>query len=1410
MKPPKSHLRYLLVSILFIPPTTPQQTITQTITVPSNSTITSFGTLSCGNTLPFCTDAMSMLSFLSNTTLPSSTETSATEITSTSTLGGDVPTGTPQGFLVTASVDGGSGVYLLSYTGVGDNVGLVPSEWGNATYWFLNNGYLRDHNPPYRFLWLNPDIASATKRGLKEERDGDEAVVVYNLSRSYSYDEATENPLDSLRQVSVRYFVKNSVNTTVLLESGGVEYSFAARSQVGDDGVYDVIGVRTEDLGGLSEEYVPIALQAVVGALPSSSTSFTVTTSRGTATKTTKTGVSTSSISSIAGYAGTATDDGVMYLQTSPINLGTPAPVYLKPVSPFGGIVNTTSPDLLRPNSEAKMFYGAKGANGATILGNLNATLAYDSVYLDHSAFIGGVVCSGNDTMTVTWISSGREAWIVARDSWGTPLLLISADSSCPRFSNDTESFLLANSVAFSDSNGLMTVATGTFQELDQLLREFSLNVGPAMPSSLPYDYVPDIGTPNSGNTGLKFAAIGPDFNQRLNQEIGFFDTSTDSGVSAALGQLYPTSSTSTRMIFKGLSLRNRSVILGRGSFFSGLAQALADAALAILQAAVRAAISAFLKTFGDGVMNWSAFFTPDGIGRASLDQRNSVSCSSIIRKLGPWGCQVRLWMFLPSTVSTKYAQISDQISKWGNQLVGQTTYATPGIEVYCVDCYVDLQLDAQYTIRSNGSVITEAYSFVKGNMTLQLQIGLNAYWEYVWNGTTKLTTIGLGPINIGKAFQLGPYVDVKFKNDVKLALIGQILLGMSARWPSLDGRVDFVSPAKNATYMRGLTTPAITKIFQVYGSATITWTIGLPVSIAFGAKVDVGVFKWEEAVEFAFTPQIVVKVTFDEAAAVPTSSTVGGRAIMTRGPTDLDLFERQTTVNNNTEQYCLGALASAYSQIIIEFILGDIATLPLWTWPSMDNPFYLLPPTCFGVLKDVPMCKKSAVSSLKSDLGRETFCSSIYGWTVSSATTSTIVTSVVTSGSGVVTSTTTQTVGVVGSVTATSRVYTLTVHGYATSRTSAACTGSASVVSLASKRGDGGVMTRYGGWEARERLPEGVVPTVGGFGYRKYGDDVGEDDDDDGDSDSGDEEDEGVVQRAISTPAYLSGWNVTMISSACDCVLVVSPGTKVIYTTSTTPTSTSTVFSTLWITTTTTITTSNTTVATVTRTGATGIYSTLASPILTQSFPIAQYSLTTYTATAAAEPAYKIPFINYNLEIGGGDLASCNCGGSGGMTCYWNDTARAGTTTDFNITGSCAGLNDCSTMCTNINYLYGVTNLCVGTVFYPSPRNLCVFKQFISGLNLNTTAYTDLTDPSGCGIEKSVAGVRVTSGVIDYTTKDYVEWRYEYNYTQLARDYNGDPLTYHYSTESSDLDYVWYFDSGAVVGLNWNYTISL
>ncbi|KAK6360858.1 hypothetical protein TWF730_006974 [Orbilia blumenaviensis] len=1379
-----------------------QITVIETVTVHSNSTVTitrspAPGSTCCG-ALPRCEDVRAIFSGIpfpsvtSNTSLPpitSSASMTETEVSTSTTLGDVIPTGTPQGFLVAATIAGGLRNYYFSYTDASGNIGLVPQTWQNATYWFLHNGYLRDRNPPYRFVWLNPELDSSQKR----KRDDVDDVVIYDLSRSHDYDDATENPLDSLKQVSDGYFVKNSVNTTLSLRSNGVSYSFAAMRKV-VNGVHDVIAVRTEDIERLPDGYVAINLEAKLEPLPIDSTrtgtGATSATGASSGTKTSTKTTKTSTISSISGFAATSVDGGVMYVQTEPISLGTPAPIFLKPIGPFGGIVDINSLDNLKPANEAKLFYGATSSTGDLVLANLNVTFPYNAVYLDNSAYIVSTVCSGNTTMTITWTSSGRDAWQVAKDSWSTPLLLISASSSCPHKGNDTEAYLIADLTQFSDTGGLTAVATGTFTSLNDTVKEFSVNIGPGFTDVGP-DYVPDIGTPNSGDSGLKYAALGADFNQRLNAELGFYDVSTPEGLANLESTLYPSS----------VTRRGRLVDRGLFSF-------LADTAAAIALAALKA----LLKAIGDinGTMSWSKFFTPDGVGRDSLDQKYSTSCTSYVRKLGPWGCQVRLWMFLPDSVTTAYAQMSDQISKWGNQLVGQTTYATPGVEIYCVDCYVDAKFVVSATVRCDTTGFVEAWGALSGSLALQLQFGINGYWEKVYNGSNPLATIGLGPFGIGSYVQIGPYAKVDFQNDVKLAFVGQLLLGMSVNWPSLNGRADLINSGKTYNYLNGLSNPAITKIAQVYGSVTITWTVGLPLSVALGFKVNIGPFNLEKSVGFAFTPQVVVKVTFAESASTRREIDMDtmDTSLMPRFAIT-DLVERQ----DMNEQFCRGALVSIYAQILVEFVFADIATLPLYYWPSQSNPFYLFTPTCFGVMTNVSMCQRSAVSSLKADPTASAFCSGIFGWTTTPSAVSTITNTAVTVSTQNVTSTTTKFVSVNGNVTSTVPSYTLYITGYATSHVAGVCTGAASVVSVAS-RGLASVQPMQRNpiipppevmseilrekkvWEEEEGgFIDGGFPVPARMALEER---------DSAAPASLELDEEGALttpapfeleDRALTTPAYFSGWSVASISSACGCMVLNPPGTKVSYTTTMAGTTTSINYSTQWVTITSTTTTGNITVATTTRKRATGTYPTVATKP-TQSFPDAQYSSGAYTATADGNPTYLTPFKNYNLEIDGSDLASCSCGS--GAICRWTDPVY--NDVSYTINSTCSGINDCNKMCADINYLYGVSNLCTGSVFFVS-RGMCVFKEKVAGLN-------NYTGVDGCGYDKTVASNKVISGLLDFTTSNHLEWRYDYNYTDGALDYQGNPLTINRYTETSDFTRMYYFKDGTNFTITWNGTV--
>ncbi|KAK6514510.1 hypothetical protein TWF281_004708 [Arthrobotrys megalospora] len=1351
MRLPK--LSWCPLAAFIIAPTYGQITVIETVTVDSNSTITITGSQGQNGgccwplNLPLCKDARTMFppfpltSIMSNTSVasPSLSQSPQGSTSTTTTLGDEIPTGTPRGFLITGTIPGDSRKYYFSYTATNNEVVLIPQTWQNATRWFLHRGSLRDHNPPYRFVWLTPSFSSsAEKRGIQVKRQKN---YIYDVNRSHNYGEATENPLQSLRKISDGYYIRSSVDTTLYLRSDGISYSFAARRQAVDS-MHDVIAIRSEDVGELSDEYVLINLEAELEPLP-------VSTSTTSATKTTGTGVS-----SISGYHGTSTGDGVLYFQTEPINLGTPPPIYLQPIAPYAGIVDANSPDTLRPEKEAKLFFGAPNNNGARILGNLNATLIYSSVVLDNSAFVVSAVCANNNAMTVTWTADGRSAWQVAKDTWAKPLILTSSSNSCPRVNaTDTHSYLSVDSIQFSESGGLTAVATGSFAALGDVIHSFVVEIGPAPPNVLTENYVPNIGTPNSGDTGLKFAAMGQDFNQRLNAEIGFYDVSTSAGMTSLMEALYPPPSTSRRR-----RLEER-----------GLFSALANAAKSIAKAVgeqILVTVVSIIQMFTDidGTMQFQTFFTPTGNGTSSFDERTSTACTCYVKKLGPWGCQFRMWMYLPNTVSTAYAQMSDQISKWGNQLIGKTTYATPGLEIYCVDCFVKTDLAIYAKARSDNSRIVEAHGTLSGGLKLQIQFGINGYWEIIWNGSSPITTIGLGPIGIGKILQIGPYVNIDLKNELKLAFVGQLLVGFSADWPSLNGRMDFIDNTTSSNSLAGLSDPVITKILQVYGSVTLTWTVGIPISVALGVKVDLSIFKLEKDVAFVATPQVVVVATFQ----VPTS---GGRrdleedSLMPRFE-NTDLTERQVS----EEKYCMGAWIYSYAQILFEFKFDEIATLPLFSWPSMENPFYINKPMCYGTMLDVPMCQKSAVVALRADPTREAFCSQLFGWTTTQVTSTTSTTSPTQIGSVTVTSTTTATTTstVRNSVTATSWTYTRTQTYSVTKWTSAACTGTASSVSLASRGPPAALITDPGFEPPQDLGPLEIDPR----GRARDAKAVREEDTD--------VVDQALENRGLAIPTYFSGWNQTWLTSACGCILIVSPATKVIYKTETAQTVTTTTYTTKWVTATVTPTTTlNVTVSTIMSSITTKRQTNILSGFQTQSFPASQYSAGTYTATGV----WTQPFVNYNLEVSGLDLGNCTC--QAGQNCTWIDSWN-----NYNQTQTCSSLNDCDEFCAGLNSGYG-DMFCVAAVYIPS-RNMCVFKATIAGLKTPGIG--------GCGEEKSIAGSAVLSGLVNYPLWD--EWSYDLNT-------NNTGLQFYRLTRSSDFVRTWYYNDGRVITQNWNRTVT-
>jgi hypothetical protein len=145
---------------------------------------------------------------------------------------------------------------------------------------------------------------------------------------------------------------------------------------------------------------------------------------------------------------------------------------------------------ILNPDPNAVLYYGGvpnttvskRDDADAGILVDLDIKFLYPSVPLDHSSFISGIACSGDNTLS--GVFSTQAAYDFGKKNWADlqKLILISSAEGCGMDSqNDV---FLATSVTFTDSD-LAFTATGSEQLIKDVAETTTIEWGNTAPQKL-------------------------------------------------------------------------------------------------------------------------------------------------------------------------------------------------------------------------------------------------------------------------------------------------------------------------------------------------------------------------------------------------------------------------------------------------------------------------------------------------------------------------------------------------------------------------------------------------------------------------------------------------------------------------------------------------------------------------------------------------------------------------------------------------------------------------------------------------------------------------------------------------------------------------------------------------------------
>jgi hypothetical protein len=101
------------------------------------------------------------------------------------------------------------------------------------------------------------------------------------------------------------------------------------------------------------------------------------------------------------------------------------------------------------------------------------------------------------------------------------------------------------------------------------------------------------------------------------------------------------------------------------------------------------------------------------------------------------------------------------------------------------------------------------------GNIEAGLNIGVNGFASYTATKDVSIISAGLPGFSIPNIVTIGPSLSVNLNSNLQFNAIGQILVGATYSWPSINAVLDVIDSTKST---KSGFTPTLTKTFQAYG----------------------------------------------------------------------------------------------------------------------------------------------------------------------------------------------------------------------------------------------------------------------------------------------------------------------------------------------------------------------------------------------------------------------------------------------------------------------------------------------------------------------------------------------------------------------------------------------------------------
>lgn len=185
------------------------------------------------------------------------------------------------------------------------------------------------------------------------------------------------------------------------------------------------------------------------------------------------------------------------------------------------------------------------------------------------------------------------------------------------------------------------------------------------------------------------------------------------------------------------------------------------------------------------------------------------------------------------------------------------------GVSVYCVECYLDVDVTVGGTIAFKlVEGFTSALLSINGDLKASIGLGVDAYAIYTFDQLSRrLITLGVPGFSIPNIFTIGPEVTLDLSPTVTISSEGQLFVGATLDLPNFSAQVDLVNVHGSSTKSTGWT-PHYSWAFDAYGTITATASLALPLGIAFGLDALGGKYTLQAAL--IDTPSVNAIVSYD------------------------------------------------------------------------------------------------------------------------------------------------------------------------------------------------------------------------------------------------------------------------------------------------------------------------------------------------------------------------------------------------------------------------------------------------------------------------------------------------------------------------------------------------------------------